>query len=81
MNKIVSLIKYRIIRSDPCYNEYIKKDNNTRSRIDDYLLELYGIDCVNHKDEWEYNYKVVDDSKFALFLLKYPECIEKISYE
>ena len=49
---------------------------NPSDAVDRLLLDTYGLKCMNY-----FGYDVIDESKFALFLLKYPGCIEKISYE
>jgi predicted transcriptional regulator len=51
-------------------------DFNPTIEVDKMLMNIYGLKCLQY-----FGYHVIDESKFVLFLLKYPECIEKISYE
>jgi putative heme iron utilization protein len=50
---------------------------NYRCEVDSVLLSKYGIRCNSNS----YDYLVIDESKFALFMLKYPEFIENIIHE
>jgi hypothetical protein len=55
----------------PAQNSYI-----------DWILETWGINCSNVKGNGiEYSFEIIDESKFTLFMLKFPQLIEKISYE
>ena len=73
MNKKVSVWDVRVIVEDVEYQPYIDKVNGLRQ----YLFDVYGMSNINYS----FLYDVVDESKFHLFMLKYPECIEKILYE
>jgi hypothetical protein len=44
--------------------------------IDKILFESYGLRLYN-----EYDYKIVDEAKFAMFMLKYPQFIKHITDE
>jgi hypothetical protein len=52
-------------------------ENNERLRNLEQLDETYGIKCNVVGGRFE----ISDQSKFMLFMLKYPEFIEKIVYE
>lgn len=41
--------------------------------IDKVLLDSYGLRCYH-----DYDYEIVDESKFALFMLKYSQFIKHI---
>jgi hypothetical protein len=73
MHKKVSVWNVRVVVDDVEYQPYIDKLNGFRQ----YLFDFYGISNI----DYSFCYDVVDESKFNLFMLKYPECIEKISYE
>jgi hypothetical protein len=75
MNKIAVLTSYyqlltKLLRFFP--SEYV-----SMQVADSVLLSDYGMDC--HVGTLHYH--ITDDSKFALFMLKYPEHIENIVYE
>lgn len=44
---------------------------------DDWLEITYGI----LREEYQMEHKIIDQSKFTVFMLKYPNTIKKISYE
>lgn len=44
--------------------------------IDCILFDVYGLVCIVNK-----SYRITDESKFSLFMLKYPEHIRNVSYE
>jgi hypothetical protein len=46
--------------------------------FDRKMLELFGLEYIKVTVN---NYKVIDESKFTVFLLKYSNYIEEISYE
>jgi hypothetical protein len=81
MNKIVKincidlydLAEFEPVRAvEGDYYEFSWKE------FDMYLTSQYGMKI---SDDVDCSYKIVDDSKFALFMLKYPEYIEEITYE
>lgn len=87
MNKIVYL-SHRYFLSE--FEETHKwwKDTSIKNPeytilIRKYYLDNFGIILVNMLDGEEYTIeaKIEDESKFALFMLKYPHHIEKIVYE
>jgi hypothetical protein len=46
--------------------------------FDRKMLEIFGLEYIRVTVN---NYKVIDESKFTVFLLKYSNYIEEISYE
>lgn len=71
MNKIVELKKWQKIYKCLGYKSY--------ELISATLLYEFGMEEYTPLIMWRL--KVIDESKFALFMLKYPEYIENISYE
>jgi len=67
MNKIVMLNGWEFVPDKGMF---------TINDLDNYILETYGMSCMNCDE-----YRVVDESKFMKFMFIYPEYIEKISYE
>jgi hypothetical protein len=67
MNKIVILNGWEFVPD---------KGILTMNDLDNYILETYGMSCINCDE-----YRVEDEYKFTLFMFTYPEYIEKISYE
>lgn len=50
--------------------------HNRWKEFDDHLFEKYGLKCIEGN-----RYKLKDESKFTLFLLKYSNYIRGISHE
>lgn len=77
MNKIVD-VSYRL-----CEYEEFKINHISSvvfwSNFDKILLDSYGLEFTKDRDVSLY--KVVNESKFALFMLKYSDYIDKITYE
>lgn len=70
----------KIVRIRDCFEIILKSGRNYCSSaklFDDFVLSDYGIKCI----DGGYDYEIVDESKFALFMLKLPEHIVEISYE
>jgi hypothetical protein len=78
MNKMtISIQSLHSINIDPEYIAY--RDSfvvYNGFRISQFLEKYYGLLYIN-----TLVYAIVDESKFTLFQLKYPECIKKIAYE
>jgi hypothetical protein len=49
---------------------------NLVTKFDNHLFEDFGLECTSGV-----HYNIVDESKFNLFMLKYPHHINKISHE
>jgi hypothetical protein len=79
MNKIV-ILRGNLDRIYPNSYENLAKSFSLSKSVentDKILLKKYGLRCINYLD-----YNVMDESKFALFMLKYPDHIKEIiAYE
>jgi hypothetical protein len=81
MNKFVKLLGYDGKIGKNKYHEFFKKFTvimDDYNSVDDILENSYGLKC---KDSDGLDYDVIDESKFALFLLEHSDHIEKVSYE
>lgn len=81
MNKNVELFGYNESIGKNKYHEFFvefKVKMDGFNSVDSILEELYGLKC---KDPDELDYNIIDESKFALFLLQYSDHIKNISYE
>jgi hypothetical protein len=77
MNKIVD-VNYRLCEYEE-FNCYDVSSVIYWNSFDGILLESYGLEFIKAYDVSLY--KVVDESKFALFMLKYSDYIDEITYE
>lgn len=61
----------KMVRLDPTvfWNIFLSFND-----IEEVLDKQYGIRCIRNT----YSYNIIDESKFALFMLTYPELIQKI---
>lgn len=75
MNKIV-ILRGNLDRIHPNSYYNLAKSLGISVNADKILDKQYGLKCITYL-----NYNVMDDSKFTLFMLQYPDHIEKISYE
>lgn len=73
MNKIVHIHYYEPIKEDSLYKSYFSNRIIPLFSVDTYMSEVYGLHCIHIFD-----YEVTDEAKFTLFILKYPECINRI---
>jgi hypothetical protein len=76
MNKIVTICKNNYPDYKYHHLSCLLKTKNDGIQTDKILLNQYGLRCIGI-----WNYLVVDESKFTVFMLKYPEYIESIVYE
>lgn len=95
MNKIVYLEPTRfVIEFQDILDEYYrinkhpdfqiassKMCSDYRIFIKEYYENNFGIGILNCWEMTEKTFKIIDESKFNLFMLKYPDHIKKIVYE
>lgn len=63
--------------------------NSNSSNIDNMLRERYGLKCIlgysymlnGETIDSDYIYKIIDESNFTVFMMKYSELIKRIVYE
>jgi hypothetical protein len=86
MNKLIHL--HSVIYYDLTSFENMPS-YSTSSDIDNMLRDRYGLNCMlGHRYilngepiDSDYIYKVTDESKFTLFMMKYSQIIKRIVYE
>lgn len=81
MNKRVQIYQWRSVfeywnEIDPINAQKFLNYTDKDSLYRDWILETWGINCANVKrNEAEYSFEIIDNSKFALFMLEFSDCI------
>lgn len=78
MNKIACISSYYRLMKYYGFGDsgmYMSTASDIR-KFDDWICGEFGMDNL-----FALKYRVTDESKFTVFMLRHPECIEKIIYE
>jgi hypothetical protein len=94
MNKIVSIVVDKISQPFPeilnffntiykgTYQEYMDVGRPRYiSFVEMYYIDNFGIELFDWAGTYDKRGRIINDSKFNLFMLKYSHHIRKISYE